>query len=69
MLYIVDKGVDVAARAAEGGPAEGDPADAGGLLASNLPLISIPHPARMPDGPAKAGEVSITNSKSFQLQT
>ena len=54
MLYIGDKGVNVAARPPEGGPAE-----AGGLSASNLPLISIPHPARMPDGPEKAKEVCL----------
>ena len=35
----------------------GSQAEAGGLLASNLPLVSIPHPARMLDGPAKAREV------------
>ena len=49
-LYIGDKGVNVAARLPEGGAAE-----VGGLSASNLPLISIPHPTRMPDGQAKAG--------------
>ena len=52
MLYIGDKGVNVAARPPEGGLAE-----VGGLSASNLPLISIPHRARMPHGPAKAGKV------------
>ena len=49
VLYKRDKGVNVAARPPEGGPAE-----AGDLSASNLPLISIPHPARMPDDTAKA---------------
>ena len=49
VLYIEDKGVNVAARLPESGRAE-----AGSLLASHLPLISIPHPARMPDGPTKA---------------
>ena len=44
------KGVNNAVRPTEGGLAE-----AGGLLASILPLVSIPHPARMPDGPANAG--------------
>ena len=33
------------------------PTKAEGLSTSNLPLISIPHPARMPDGPAKVREV------------
>ena len=49
MLYKGDKSVNVAACKPEGGSAE-----AGGLSAPNLSLISIPHPARMPDGPAKA---------------
>ena len=53
MIYIGDKGANVAARPPEGGPGE-----IGGLSASNLPLISIPHPAQMQDGPAEAGEVS-----------
>ena len=44
MLYIVVKSVNVAAR----------PAKFGGLSALNLLLISIPHRARMPDGPTKA---------------
>ena len=52
MLYIGDKGVNVTACPPEGGAAK-----AGGLLASNLPLILIHHPGRMPDGSAKAGEV------------
>ena len=52
MLYIGDKGVNVAARPPEGGPVE-----TGGLSASNLPLILIHNPARMPDGPSKAREV------------
>ena len=30
-----------------------------GLSALNLPLTSIPHPARMPDGPAKGREVYL----------
>ena len=47
-----NKWVNVSARPPEGGPAE-----TGFFSASNLPLISIPYPARMPDGPAKAGEV------------
>ena len=47
MLYIGNKGVNVA----------GGPAKAGGLSTSNLPLISIHHPGRMPDGSAKAEEV------------
>ena len=38
------KGVNIAAR-----PPEGNLAEVGGLWASNLPLVSIPHPARMPD--------------------
>ena len=42
MLY---KGVNVATR-----PPEGDPAEAGGLLASSLPW-SINSPAQMPDSP------------------
>ena len=50
MLYKRDKGVSVAARPPEGGPAEG-------LSASSLPLVSIPHPVRMPDGPANVGVV------------
>ena len=54
MLYIGDKCVNVAACPAEGGPAE-----AGGLSTSNLPLVPIPHPARMPDGQAKAREVCM----------
>ena len=41
----------------EARPPKDGPAEAGGLSTSNLPLISIPHPARMPDGPTKAGEV------------
>ena len=49
MLYKGDKGVNIAACEPKGGPAE-----AGGLSASNLPLISIPYPAQMPEGPAKA---------------
>ena len=49
MLYIRDKGVNVAARPAEGGSAEAED-----ISASNLPLISIPHQARMPDGKPKA---------------
>ena len=49
MLHKGDKDVNVAARQPEGGPAE-----AGSLSALSLPLISIPHLARMPDGPAKA---------------
>ena len=49
MLYKRDKGVNIAARPLEGGPAEaGDPP------ALSLPLISIPYPAQMPDGSAKA---------------
>ena len=52
VIYIGDKGVNVAARPPEGGPNE-----TGGLSASNMPLISIPHPARMLDSPAKAGDV------------
>ena len=48
MLYKGDKGVKVAVR-----QPEGSPADARGLSAWNLPLISIPHPARMPDDPGK----------------
>ena len=55
VLYIGKKGVNVAAR-----PPEGSPAETGGISASNLSLISISHPARMPEGPAKAGEVSTT---------
>ncbi len=47
MLY-KDKGVSVVDR-----PLEGSPAKAGILSASSLSLISTPHPARMPDGPAK----------------
>ena len=46
VLYQGDKGVNVAACSPEGGPPE-----AGDLSASNLPLISIPHPARMPGNP------------------
>ena len=53
MLYEGDKGVSVAAH-----PPEGVPAEAVGLSTSNLPLIWIPHLARMPDSPAKAREVS-----------
>ena len=53
MLYKWCIGVITAAHTSEGGPIE-----VGGLSASNLPLISIPHPTQMPDGPAKAGEVS-----------
>ena len=48
MLYKGYIGVKKAACPFEGGPTE-----AGGLSASNLPLISIHHPTRMPDGPAK----------------
>ena len=54
VLYKGDKGVNVAARPLEGGLAE-----AGGLSASNLPLISIPHPARMPDDSAKARWIEL----------
>ena len=54
MLQKGDKGVNVAARPPESGPAEAECRSA-----LNLPLISIPHPARMPDGPAKAREVSF----------
>ena len=49
VLYIGYKGVNVAAHPPKGGPAE-----AGDLTASNLPLISIPQPAQMLAGPAKA---------------
>ena len=49
MLYKGEKGVNVAARPPEGGPAEVEV-----LSPSGLPLISISIPARMPDGPAKA---------------
>ena len=52
VLYIGDKGVNVTACLPGGGPAE-----ARDLSALNLPLISIPHPAWMPDDQAKAGEV------------
>ena len=52
MLYKECMGVTKAARPPEGGTTED-----GGLSASNLPLISIPYPTRIPDGPAKAGEV------------
>ncbi len=52
MLYIGNKGVNVAAC-----PREGGPANAWGLSASNLPLISIHHLAFVPDDPAKAGEL------------
>ena len=45
MLYKGDKDINVAARQPESGPAE-----TGGLSATNLPLVSIPRPARMPDG-------------------
>ena len=38
-------------------PPKGSPAEVGDLSASNLPLISIPHPARIPDDPAKAMEL------------
>ena len=62
MLYIGDKGANVAAR-----PSESSPAETGGLSASNLPLVSIPHPARMPDGPAKAGEVFIRQIDMFMF--
>ena len=48
VLYKVCIGVWKAARPPEGGPTE-----VGGLSASNLPLVSILHPTRMPDGPAK----------------
>ena len=48
MLYKGYKGVNVAAR----------PPEARVLSALNLPLISIPHPAWMPDSPAKAREES-----------
>ena len=34
-------------------PPEGGPTEVGGLSASNLPSVSIPHPTRMPDGQAK----------------
>ena len=34
-------------------PPEGGPTEVGGFSASNLPLVSIPHPTWMPDGPAK----------------
>ena len=54
VLYIGDKGVNVAAR-----PPEGDPAEAGGLSASNRSLISIPHPTQMPDGPDKALYINV----------
>ena len=52
--YRYTKGTKVAAHPPGGGPAE-----TGSLSASNLRLILIPHPLRMPDGPAKAGEVYI----------
>ena len=54
MLYKGCIEVKKAARLPEGGPAE-----VGDFSVSNLPLISIPHPTRMPDGPAKAGEIWI----------
>ena len=44
VLYKGDKGVNVAARPLEGSPAK----------ALSLQLISIPHPTRIPVGPAKA---------------
>ena len=54
MLYI---GTKVTARPPEGGPTK-----VGGLSASNLPLISIPQPTRMPDGLAKRpGEYDRAN--------
>ena len=34
-------------------PPEGGPTEVGSPSASNVPLVSIPHPKRMPDGPAK----------------
>ena len=52
MPHIGDKGVNVAARPPEGGPAK-----TGGLSASNLPLILIHHPAQMPESLVKAEEV------------
>ena len=48
MLYKECRGDRKAARPSKGGPTE-----VGGLSALNLPLVSIPHPTRMPDGPAK----------------
>ena len=45
MLYKGDKGVNDTACPLEVGPAE-----AGSLSASNLPLVSIPHSAQIPDG-------------------
>ena len=60
MLYTGDKGVNVAASPLEGGLAE-----AGGLSVSNLPLISIPHPSRMPDGPAKVMEVKYNYFQNY----
>ena len=48
MLYKGCIGDKKAAR-----PPEGSPTEVGGLSASNLPLVSIPHPTRMLDGPAK----------------
>ena len=63
VLYIGYKGVNDAARTPGGGLVE-----AGDLSASNLPLISIPHPAWMPDGPAKArylGNLAETRVKSY----
>ena len=53
MLYKGDKGVNVAAHPPEGGPAK-----VGGLSALNLPLVSVPCLAQMPDSPAKAREVT-----------
>ena len=48
-------------------PPEGGLAEAGGLSAANLPLISTTHQARMPDGPAKARE-GIYSSMSYIYQ-
>ena len=48
VLYKGYIGVWKAARPSEGGPTK-----VGGFSASNLPLVSIPHLTRMPDGPAK----------------
>ena len=54
-------GVTKAARPPEGGPTE-----VKGLSASNLPLISIPHPTRMPESQQRPGKYGSRKLKRGQ---
>ena len=60
LLYKECIGDKKVARRPEDGQTE-----VGGLSATNLPLVSIPHPARLPDGPAKVREVYQTRPYSL----